>query len=91
VARTRDLNLIAEYHRSRVTGRPPDHARFASLDDRTWSDLDMDAVFASLDRTESTLGQQALYHRLRSAGSSNTEALRAVIDWLVETSIAVAD
>ena len=27
----------------------------------------MDAVFAAIDRTESTVGQQRLYHRLRSA------------------------
>lgn len=43
--------------------------------------------------TRGTSAQQqlALYHRLRSAGSGNTEALRAVIDWLVDTSMAVAD
>lgn len=37
------------------------------MDDRTWADLDLDAVFVALDRTESTLGQHALYHRLRTA------------------------
>lgn len=75
MARARDLNLIAEYHRSRVTGRPS-----ASLDDRTWSDLDMDAVFASIDRTESTLGQQALYHRLRSAPvADHADAFEALV------------
>ena len=30
-------------------------------------DLNLDDVFAALDRTESTLGQHALYHRLRTA------------------------
>ena len=38
-----------------------------SLDDRTWADLNLDDVFTSIDRTTSTLGRQALYHRLRSA------------------------
>jgi hypothetical protein len=38
-----------------------------TLDDRTWDDLTLDALFASLDRTESPLGQEALYHRLRTA------------------------
>lgn len=38
-----------------------------SIDDRTWADLNLDEVFTAIDRTTSTLGQQALYHRLRSA------------------------
>jgi hypothetical protein len=38
-----------------------------SLDERTWADLDFVHVFAALDRTHSTLGQHALYHRLRTA------------------------
>jgi hypothetical protein len=35
------------------------------MDARTWDDLDLDAVFAAVDRTESTLGQHARYHRLQ--------------------------
>ena len=42
------------------------HGSGATLDSRTWDDLDLDDVFAALDRTESTLGQHALYHRLRT-------------------------
>jgi len=38
-----------------------------SLDERTWTDLNLDDVFAAVDRTQSTLGQHALYHRLRTA------------------------
>jgi len=34
-------------------------------------DLNLDAVFATVERTESTLGQHALYHRLRSAPVAN--------------------
>jgi hypothetical protein len=41
--------------------------RIGTVDDRTWEDLHLDDVFAAIDRTESTLGQHALYHRLRSA------------------------
>ena len=37
----------------------------ASLDDRTWDDLNMDDVFSVLDRTESVVGQQVLHARLR--------------------------
>ena len=53
----RRMDAIAEYYRSRAESVPGR----ASLDDRTWTDLDMDEVFAAVDRTESTLGQQALY------------------------------
>ena len=54
---------MAASHRARAA--QPGAA--GSLDDRTWTDLDLDAVFVALDRTESTLGQHALYHRLRTA------------------------
>jgi DNA mismatch repair ATPase MutS len=41
-----------------------------AVDERTWSDLDMDEVFALLDRTSSAPGQQVLYDRLRSMAGS---------------------
>src|SRR5688572_22831118 len=62
VGRERKMEAIAESHRSRLSTS----GSRASLDARTWEDLDLDAVFAALDRTESTLGQHALYHRLRT-------------------------
>jgi MutS domain V len=55
------LDRIAAYHRW-IAGAPGE----ASLDDRTWQDLNLDEVFASVDRTVSAVGQQALYHRLRA-------------------------
>jgi hypothetical protein len=62
IARERRLDAIEASHRSRaaITG-----AR--TLDDRAWVDLDLDEVFVALDRTTSTLGQHALYHRMRTA------------------------
>lgn len=63
VIRERRMDAIAASHRSRLAAGGSGR----SLDARTWDDLDLDAVFAALDRTESTLGQHALYHRLRSA------------------------
>ncbi|MGE4068950.1 MAG: hypothetical protein AB7H88_19400 [Vicinamibacterales bacterium] len=59
--RPRDMAGIAAYYRDGA--RDGDHG----LDDRTWEDLDMDDVFQVLDRTETPLGQQHLYARLRSA------------------------
>jgi hypothetical protein len=44
----------------------------ACIDDRTWTDLGLDDVFAHLDRTESAVGQQMLYRRLRSTLSTGT-------------------
>src|SRR5687768_7017753 len=67
VHRTRRMAAMAASHRSRVAGTSP--AR--SLDDRTWTDLDLDAVFAAIDRTQSTLGQHALYHRLRTTPAAD--------------------
>lgn len=62
VDRTRRMDAMAASHRSRLAGT----SAARSLHDRTWSDLDLDAVFAAIDRTQSTLGQHALYHRLRT-------------------------
>jgi hypothetical protein len=56
----RDMEAIADFFLSRTSAAPV-------LDDRTWNDLLMDEVFAHLDRTESSVGQQLLYDRLRSA------------------------
>src|SRR5688572_27601999 len=63
VERERKFEVIEESHRSRLAHT----ACTGSLDDRTWDDLNLDAVFTALDRTESTAGQHALYHRLRTA------------------------
>ena len=67
VQRERRLAAMAASHQARLTAT----GSRASLDDRTWEDLDLDAVFGVLDRTASTLGQHALYHRLRSAPSAS--------------------
>src|SRR6478736_1451464 len=63
VSRDRKIAAIVAAHRSRLSNVGSN----ASIDDRTWDDLDLDAVFAAVDRTVSTLGQHALYHRLRTA------------------------
>jgi hypothetical protein len=66
IERTRRMTAMADSHRARITAAGRDGS-LRSLDDRTWRDLLMDDVFAVVDRTQSTLGQHALYHRLRSA------------------------
>jgi hypothetical protein len=63
IERPRRMAAMAASHRARIAAA--NHG--ASLDDRTWRDLLLDDVFAAVDRTQSTLGQHALYHRLRTA------------------------
>lgn len=61
------MDVMLDHFRSRAkveTGRD-------SLDSRTWDDLNLDDVFQALDRTESTLGQQALYFRMRSTWTTD--------------------
>lgn len=49
------------------------------IDDRTWADLDLDRILATIDRTRTALGRQILYWRMRSgaawAESPRLEAL----------------
>ena len=53
---------ISEYFRKVVVLRAPKHI----VDDRTWSDLDMDLVFGRLNQTLTIPGEQALYSLLRT-------------------------
>lgn len=55
-----DLDAVRTVWQSRTAG---EHRR--TLDERTWTDLNLDQVFVEINRTTSTLGQAALYHRLR--------------------------
>ena len=81
VVRTHRMDAIAASYRSRIAGL--DAADF--LDDRTWDDLNLDDVFAVLDRTESTLGQHALYYRLRTApAAAHLDAFEALVTRLAE-------
>ena len=65
-----DLDRASAYHRY-VTGDDCSQA----LDERTWQDLDLDAVFVSLDHTASEPGRQALYHRLRTPAMEGASLL----------------
>lgn len=37
-----------------------------TIDDETWSDMDIDRVYAKLDKNSSTLGESVLYYMLRN-------------------------
>ena len=64
-SRHADSALLAAYHRYRVNDADPN-----ALPDRTWQDLDLDDVFASLDYAESEPGRQYLNHLLRTPTQS---------------------
>jgi hypothetical protein len=57
----RKRELVSAYFRE----GPGREAR-SVIDDRTWSDLDMDDVLAAVDRTRSSVGQACLYALLRT-------------------------
>lgn len=44
-----------------------------TIDEKTWTDLELPKVFANLDSTESPLGSQCLYRRLRTYVDSQQE------------------
>lgn len=64
IDKQRRFDRIAQYQQSRL--HLSDQHRDTRIDDATWRDLDLNEVFSLIDRTESTLGQQVLYDRLRS-------------------------
>ncbi len=78
VERARDLGRAAAWFRAREGA--PDAPE--ALDERTWRDLDMDDVWAQLDRTASQPGAQVLYDRLRRPAADASELAR--FDTLVE-------
>jgi hypothetical protein len=80
--RTHNMEAITQAWESRVASAPEAHAW---LDDRTWTDLTLDAVFEEIDRTEGTLGQQALYQRLRMAPvAAHLDAFEALVTRLTD-------
>jgi hypothetical protein len=79
VERQHNLGAIAIAHHSRVATTP----RSRPLDERTWLDLDLDAVFMALDRTQSTVGQAALYHRLHATPvAAHLQSFEALLERL---------
>jgi hypothetical protein len=63
----RDYDWIPLYFRYRQ------HAVPDTVDDKTWSDLEMDELFARIDRTTSVIGRQYLYAILRIYNEDNFE------------------
>ena len=78
---TRALRRIAAYHEALATESE------GPIDERTARDLDLDALFAALDRTVCSVGQQLLYHRLQTTPTSDDlAAFEALMTRLAEDS-----
>lgn len=69
IERTRDFEVIRRHFDN--TPKPQ-----GTIDDRTWSDLDMNVLFSEMDRTFTVPGQQTLYRILRTPIINNEHALR---------------
>jgi hypothetical protein len=85
VSRTHKLDVIAATHRSRASMQPA----AAQLDDRTWADLNLDDVYVAVDRTTSTLGRAALYHRVRAApAAEHLDAFETLVTRMTDDTAA---
>ena len=51
------------------------------LDEITWNDLDMDRIFKEMDRTQSSAGDEYLYHILRSPKFAADPRLEEVVSY----------
>jgi len=66
-----DFEMIGKYFRNKDNSEA-----FQVLSDRTCNDLDFDELFAFLDRTNSRIGQQFLYNRLRTISLNSKNVAR---------------
>lgn len=58
-----ELYMVASYHREQASG--------FTVDDITWHDTAMDEVFVAVNRTYSSIGEEYLYHVLRTPSFSD--------------------
>ncbi|HPJ02442.1 MAG TPA: hypothetical protein PKU80_06355 [Candidatus Limiplasma sp.] len=55
---------------------PKPDAAYAWVDDITWADLDMDAIFRYFNRTQSGVGEEALFQMLHAIDASGDDLAR---------------
>ncbi|MCP4156589.1 MAG: hypothetical protein GY757_53235 [bacterium] len=56
-----DFNLISIYHNLKIKSKT-----YHTIDDKTWSDLNMDEIFTGVDTCVGVTGKQYLYHLMRT-------------------------
>ena len=74
-----DFNLIEKYFKAKDNSDS-----FQTLSDRTCNDLDFQELFMFLDRTNSKVGQQYLYQRLRTIPNSTKNVNEKLVKFLTE-------
>lgn len=52
------------------------------IDDQTWKDLDMDFVFKQINATQSSIGEEVLFRRLRDQGIEDLEQFEKDVSWM---------
>ena len=67
---TSRFNLIEKYYKN--TEHKHENEIFHRISDRTVSDLDLEDVFEVIDRTNSKIGEQYLYYKIRNIGDQNS-------------------
>jgi hypothetical protein len=67
------LDKHRDMHRIGLYARLTNGAGSSTVDERTWRDLDLDDVFAHVDRTTSAVGQQMLCARLSAPPRAHDE------------------
>ncbi len=60
IEKYRNFDLIASYHDLKSQFNKDE-----LIDEKTWSDLNLESLFVNLDRTTGNIGQQYLYHLIR--------------------------
>ncbi len=66
IEKIRDFEYISLLHYYKK-----DETKADIVNDATWNDLDMDAIFSKIDYTTSSIGQQVLYDQLRTYKPKN--------------------
>lgn len=75
-----DMERIRYYH---DTHKEADDDAF-TVDETTWNDLDMDAVFALLNATQSSVGEDYLYHFLHCMDLKGDDRFKNLTDYFCE-------
>ena len=73
---------IASYFRNTC----PDRFAPSTVDDLTWSDLELDDVFRRVNATTTSVGEEVLYRWMREAASAPVLALRHALTTLFQAS-----
>jgi hypothetical protein len=86
IERERDLGRLGAHFAARQAADPS----LPQLHDRAWVDLDLDLVFAALDRTASQVGAQVLYDRLRrpSGHAAGVAEIDSIAERLASDAVA---